>query len=254
MYCPKCATKATPGQRFCRTCGTNLSVILDAIDDNIGDRRGGAIDFDKLKDDLRELGSNLRVGFEEARQGFKQATGQTKRLDQTPAAPPPPVPVKLEPLRVKQVRGGSTRRHSLQQGTLSILGGGVATGVFYQLLQTATESGLLASIEQMMLRDLNVPPPGGFIPIFQLLWVVGLIPVAKGLGHLVNGIFFPAKPEPGTKEVVVSTSQRVVYTPAGAPAPPSLFEPDTNELPGSSTNEPMTSITEDETVRFGARE
>ncbi|MBX3279263.1 MAG: zinc ribbon domain-containing protein [Acidobacteria bacterium] len=260
MYCPKCATQATPGQRFCRTCGTNLSVILDAIDDSIGGKRG-PIDFEVLKADLRELGANLRVGFEEARQGFKQATGKTRRLDTAPKSSPPPAeaapPVKLEPLRVKKVRGGSTRRYSLQQSILGIFGGGATAGVLYHLLNTAAGSGLLGSLEQMILRDLEVPPPGGFVPIFQMLWMLGLIPVVKGVAHLINGIFFPVKPEPETKEVVISTAQRIEYT-AAPPQP--LFRTDVSQFLGAShqstaqSSDPPASITEDDTVRFGSRE
>ena len=78
MYCPKCATQAVPGQRFCRNCGTNLGVILDAVE---GKQRG-PIDFETLKNDLRELGSNLRAGFEHLK--------GTNRLDKTPMPPPPP--------------------------------------------------------------------------------------------------------------------------------------------------------------------
>jgi hypothetical protein len=261
MYCPKCATQATPGQRFCRTCGTNLSVILDAIDDTIGGKRG-PIDFEVLKADLRELGANLRVGFEEARQGFKQATGKTRKLDTAPtASPASPAaaapPVKLEPLRVKKVRGGSTRRYSLQQGCLGIFGGGATTGVLYHLLNTAAGSGLLASLEQMILRDLNVPPPGGFVPIFQMLWMLGLIPVVKGVAHLINGIFFEVKPEPEVREIVVSPAQRIEYT-----TEPTLYRTDLSHLLGKSHQEnapqpaskPSASVTEEDTVRFGSRE
>lgn len=265
MYCPKCATQSTPGQRFCRTCGTNLSVILDAIDDSIGGKRG-PIDFEVLKADLRELGANLRVGFEEARQGFKQATGKTRRLNTapTPSAPPSAPaapPVKLEPLRVKRVRGGSTRRYSLQQAFLGIFGGGATAGVLYHLLNTAAGSGLLASLEQMILRNLEVPPPGGFVPVFQMLWMLGLIPVVKGVAHLINAIFFAVKPEPGTKEVVISTAQRIEYT-AAPPQPQPLFRTDVNQFLGKShqesaaqiSSDPPASITEDDTVRFGSRE
>ncbi len=83
MYCPKCAAQTVPGQRFCRSCGTNIGVIVDAIE---GKQRG-PIDFETLKSDLRELGSNLRAGFEQ----FKC----THRLDKPQTAPPPanvPIP------------------------------------------------------------------------------------------------------------------------------------------------------------------
>ena len=268
MYCPNCATQATPGQRYCRSCGANLGVIVDAMD---GKR--GPIDFDTLKSDLRELGANLRAGLEEARQGFQQATKKTHRFVKpatpvspgTPAPPAPPAPLKLAPLKVKQVRGGSTRRYSLQQAFLSIFSGGATAGTLYYFLHQAAASGLLGSIEQALAPKLDMPQLTGLVMVLQTLWVIGLIPVAKGFAHLINGIFFPVQPEPETKEVVVNKGQRVVYT-----APPLLFSVDTDELSdksGAETGratpveerpiinaEPPASIIEDETMRLGARE
>src|SRR5262249_5725927 len=76
MFCPKCASPTVHGQHFCRNCGTNLRVIMDAIE---GKR--SPLDFETLKRDLRDLGSSLRTGFEEASAAIKN----TKRLDQRTA-------------------------------------------------------------------------------------------------------------------------------------------------------------------------
>ena len=35
----------------------------------------------------------------------------------------------------------------------------------------------------------------GLVPVIRMLWLLGLIPVARGVAHLLNGIFFAPKPE-----------------------------------------------------------
>ncbi len=179
MFCPNCATQATEGQRFCRSCGANLGAILDAIEN-----KRGALDFDSLKSDLRDLGASLRAGFVEAKHGFNQGIKRTQRFQGAPAAPQaPPVKATVEraveqtveravergveravgwvtpspeakpvpiPVKLNRVRGGSTRRHSLAAATLSIFGGGATAAILFHLLRTADESGFLANIERII--------------------------------------------------------------------------------------------------------
>jgi hypothetical protein len=243
MYCPRCASPTTPGQRFCRACGTDLGLILDAIE---GKR--GPIDFESLKADLRKLGSNLRVGFEEAREGFQQGIKRTQRLKPTdPSAPAPLEPVAV---RVKRVRGGSTRQYSLQRAMLSIFSGGAIAGTLNYLLNIAANSGLLANIEREVLQNLQLTIYG-FAPVLRGVWVVGLIPMVKGVAHLINGICFPARPEPDIKEVVITVPTQVrfsaVSTPSAIPIDPTIDELE------SDARQPI-SVTEDETLRLGAQQ
>ncbi len=273
MYCPKCAAEAVPGQRFCRSCGTNLGVILDAIE---GKQRG-TIDFETLKNDLKELGSNLRAGFEQASAGFKG----TKRLDQnppvgSPANFPPPHVVMADMARdlknsikkevskgLHKVRVANSRKHSLQQATLSIFGGGAWMAVWNILLNEANGSGLLNSLESLILQKTQWEVVG-LVPIISQLWLLGLIPVAKGVAHLFNGIFFAPKPEELEPEEPVVQQPGYYYPPYAAPsygAPVSAVPPashiaasTTNELNEKMGNIPQPSVTEDPTMRFGVKE
>jgi hypothetical protein len=249
MYCPKCASTATPGQRFCRVCGTNLGLIVDAMD---GKR--SPVDFDSLKDDLRELGLSLRVGFEEAKAGFNQKIKDTHRLRKARDrnAPPALTPI---PIRVKNIKGGSTRRHSLQQGILALLGGGASSAALYFILNTANAAGFLGSIEQLLASKLDSGTLTGLVAVIQLLWVLPLVTSVRGVAHLINGIFFPSRPEPEVKEVVIQSPQRVsfrVESPFSTPMPVAApVEVPTNELEQEPFPEPQMSVTEDETVRLG---
>jgi hypothetical protein len=276
MYCPKCATQAVPGQRFCRNCGTNLGVILDAVE---GKQRG-PIDFETLKNDLRELGSNLRAGFEQ----FKG----TNRLDKTPTAPPPPpggyAPGTFPPPQVymadlardinksikheieREVRKGlnkvriaNTRKYSLQQATLSLFGGGAMMAAWYYILDAAIKSDLFSSIEQTIFEQTG-NQIHGLAAIFRLLWLLALIPMARGVAHLFNGIFFAAKPEQIQQEEPSEFQpQSYVYqspyaAPVSAGSPASqIANNTTNELNERMGNVAQSSVTEEETMRFGAQ-
>jgi hypothetical protein len=276
MYCPKCAVQAVPGQRFCRNCGTNLGVILDAVE---GKQRG-PIDFETLKSDLRELGSNLRAGFEQLK--------GTNRLDKTPMAPPPSsgppgsyVPGTFPPPQVymadlardvnksvkheierevrkglNKVRVANTRKYSLQQATLSLFGGGAMMAAWYYILDAAIKSDLFPSIEQTIFEQTG-NQIHGLAALFRLFWLFALIPIARGVAHLFNGIFFAVKQEQMPQEELPEFQPQSYAYPAQYPTPVSAVSP-ASQIANNTTNElgekvgavPQPSVTEDATLRF----
>lgn len=256
MYCPRCAGPAVEGQRFCRNCGMNLDLILNAMEG----RQPGPLDFERLKRDLRDLGTNLRSGFEEASGAFKG----TSKLQPPPAAPfiQPFAPADWKnelSKAVNKVRAAHTRKYSLQQATLSLFGGGAWMAVWYQLLNKAAESGFLRNIELNILRETgNVVT--GLEAVLLLLPLLGLIPIARGVAHLFNGIFFAPKQEKEEPSVVVqpvaaqaSVTPQSYIAPTKQPinAPSSVTT--TNELEQGIDTQSPPSVTEDETMRFGVR-
>jgi hypothetical protein len=223
----------------------DLGMILDALEG-----RRGPLDFETLKDDLRKLGANLRLGFEEAKQNFQK---QTQRLNQQTAPPAPalqPLPLPNFTREInkaaKKVKAAHARKYSLQRATLSIFSGGAMMAAWGVLLNAADNSGLLESIERIILAETHAPLVG-LVPVMRLLWVLGLIPVARGVAHLLNGLFFAPQPEPELAEQ---------YTPAAIQPPPAYVSPvadvPTNELVNEP--QPQPSVTEDATLRFAARE
>lgn len=198
MYCPKCSNPAGEGQRYCRQCGTNLGVIVDAMDG-----RRSPVDFERVKSDLKVLGTSMRSGLEQVHQEFKKKQHEHRKrsghpnwvsdIAQTAATAAKDVttacfstPATKAPSKPKRSR--EARRYHLQKGILSIFTGGASAGAYYFLLKTAVESGLLANLEQLMLQ--RNPNLTGLVPVVQMLWVLCLIPVATGIGHLINGMFF----------------------------------------------------------------
>jgi hypothetical protein len=243
FYCPKCATSAVPGQRHCRNCGIKLDIIQDAIEG----RQRGPLDFETLKKDLRDLGASLRTGFEEA--GIKIKQTQKLRKNPRPLAPNAinmPNWSKEFNKALRKVKAANTRKYSLQQATLSILGGGVIITVWYHLLNRAAESGLLQSLELLILQHTGSPVTG-LVQFVQLLWLLGLIPIAHGVAHLINGIFIaPRKLE--EREDESHTTPAHIYS-----SPVAAANPSTNELREEVIADPPPSVIEEETVRFEQR-
>lgn len=258
MYCPKCASPAVAGQRYCRQCGTNLGVIVDAMEG-----RRGAADFERVKADLKDLGTSLRSGLEQVHQEFKKKqhehrqrhhgkpqdwisdvanTASSAVNDVTTAifsSPPKPKPEKPK-------RSRESRRYHLQKGILSIFTGSASAGAYYLLLQTAAQSGLLANLEQLILQ--RNPNLTGLVPVVQMLWVFCLIPVATGIGHLINGMFFAPSDqelrEAERTEQLPPETQTINFN--QTPSPASATTRTTNEIaPDFATGY---SVTEDQTL------
>lgn len=289
MYCPRCSTKAVPGQRYCRSCGANLGAIWDAME---GKR--GQIDFETLKADLKELGMNLRVGFEQAKENFKAQTNKLNQPNPTvqqnwrgagqmqppvppaTAATPATTTATLPPLVEREMRKtlkdlrrmfnkvklANTRKHSLQQGTLALFSGGAALVAWKILLQTAGASGFLNNLSRIIQEQTGVGL-WGVEPVIQMLWVLALIPIARGVAHIINGIFFAPSPDElaAESDVLEAPAPMFYYQPQPQAMPSAVETPSvisTNELERDTSSIPVAkqpaSIVEDETRRFEAQE
>lgn len=265
MYCPKCSSPATEGQRFCRQCGTNLGAIVDAMEG-----RRGPVDFERLKVDLKDLGNSLRSGFEQAHKEFKKTQTHHRRqyekehpqnwgaeiaadIAQKASCVATDTKTAVVGAYQKKKRSRESRRYHLQKGILSIFSGSAVTGAYYLFLKTAAESGLLASLERIVLQ--HNPDITGLLPVVQMLWVFGLIPVVTGLGHLINGAFFA----PSDQEIqAIEAAERMPEQPLPwqtTNTAPQFSAPQTrvtNEFDSEGARE--YSVTEDPTLPLGPRE
>ncbi|MGH9767565.1 MAG: zinc ribbon domain-containing protein [Blastocatellia bacterium] len=256
MYCPKCASQIADKQNYCRNCGLKLDVIVDAMEDRPPGQ--GPFDFETLKRDLRDLGSSLRAGFEKAHIEIKN----TRKLNKTPA---PPAPASSMPSgqdwsreiskavwshefskALKKVKAAHSRKYSLQQATLSIFGGGAVMAVWYYLLEAATNSELLRNLEMIILEKTGTYVTG-LVPVIQMLWLLGLIPVARGVAHLINGIFFAPQPEKQPEPQPGFPQSYIQPPPAYVSA---AANPATNDLETERNPQSHMSVTEDATLRF----
>jgi hypothetical protein len=264
MFCPRCANQIADNQNYCRNCGLNVGVIVEATQDKPRNK----FDFEPVIRNLHDLGSSLRAGWEEAHNSIKN----TRRLNKNKNAPPQDWSREVgkavwshevsEVLKhhidraLKKAKAAHSRKYSFQQATLSIFGGGAMMAVWYYVLEALTDSGLLQNLQTIILNgtgtyiDINA-----LVPLIRMLWMLGLIPVARGVAHLFNGIFFAPKPE---KEPQIDLAPGFAPAPAqqrSQPAQPAyvsaVADPATNNL--QSDSPPQTSVTEDQTLRFEAK-
>jgi hypothetical protein len=252
MYCPKCATQVVDNQRYCRNCGLKLDLIVDAVEG----RPRGPIDFETLKRDLRDLGKSLRQGYEEAHKAIKHTRGLNKSpktisqhgLQQDLSSEISKAVWSHEFHKaLKKTKIAHSRKYSLQQATLSIFGGGAMMVVWFYLLEAATNSGLLNNLEAVI-ADKTETPIFGLVPVFRMLWMLGLIPIARGVAHLFNGIFLAPKAEKEPEPVITDLPPNYIQSP---PVYSSAVEaPATNELERERSPQPQMSVTEDSTLRF----
>ncbi len=270
LFCPRCSSQIVDDQNYCRNCGLKLHLIVNAMKDP---PHRGQFDFESLKSDLRDLGSSLRMGFEEAQNTLKN----TRKLNKAPAQAQDwsrevhkavwsrEVSEVLKhhiDKALKKAKAAHSRRHSLQQATLSLFGGGATMAVWYYLLQAATNSGLLQNLQMVILEKTGVWIDG-LIPVIQMLWLLGLIPVTRGVAHLINAIFFAPKPE---KQSEPQTGFTPDFAPAWTPNSTSnseqnyiqptpayvsaVADPATKDMGSERTPQPQPSVTEEATLRF----
>jgi zinc-ribbon domain len=261
MFCPRCSNQIAENQNYCRNCGLKLHLIVDAIQDKPS---RGQFDFETLKRDLRDLGSSLRAGFEEAIKNTRKLKKNAPPASQQDWSREGSNVVwsheVSEVLKhhvnkaLKKTKVAHSRKYSFQQAALSIFGGGATMAVWYYVLEAAVDSGLLQNLEQIIAGKIEAPVVG-LVPVIRMLWMLGLIPVTRGVAHLINGIFFAPKPE---KEL----EPQIGFAPDFAPTPAqnhiqpqpahvsAVADPATNSLESEQTPQPQISVTEDPTLRF----
>ncbi|MGH9752875.1 MAG: zinc ribbon domain-containing protein [Blastocatellia bacterium] len=263
MFCPRCANKIAENQNYCRNCGLKLHLIVDAMQEK---SPRGHFDFETLKHDLRDLGLSLRAGWEEAHNAIKN----TRKLNKTPSSgSPQDWPREINKAlwsrevsevikhhiskALKKAKAAHSRKYSFQHAALSIFGGGAMMAVWYYVLEAAAYSGLLQNLETILMEQ--NPSLAGLAPVIRMLWMLGLIPVARGVAHLVNGIFFAPKPEkepePQTglaPDFAPDSSQSYVQsTPTYVSA---VADSATANMESERPPQPQPSVTEDATLRF----
>ena len=155
---------------------------------------------------------------------------------------------------------------ALGSGTTKVSGSAMMAAWYY-LLQRAGASGLLGSLEAILLRRTGWQIEG-LVPVVQMFWLFALIPIATGFAHLINGIFFAPKQAELETELEDETPAYQTpiygYQPQQYAVPPMAATPsaistneldrDTGSLPAARPVSAGASITEDSTLRFESKE
>ena len=178
MYCPQCGTESSSGLQFCRSCGANLKVIGKAVALSEAIARSDRGPLPKLK----EMIKNLKV-----EQVTEEVSRALDRMNQEIVSTP--LAVKPEKHSRSFAKGRKTaaerRENNIVKGTVSLFSGfGLMIFLYY----------FTASLV------LKVPPetlakiPFELEPAVRIFWLIGLMPMLSGVGHIIAGLLIRPKP------------------------------------------------------------
>jgi hypothetical protein len=221
MYCPQCGTEAQANVQYCRVCGSNLKVIGKAVSLSEAIARSDRGPLPKF----REVVKNLKVdhvteevsrALDHMNQELAQIPAKTKKVKSREERRP------WINLRKKKT-AAERRENHITKGVVSMFSG-VGLTVFLYFLSTTL--------------ILKLPPEiVGQIPfevqsVVKIIWLLGLLPVTSGLGHILAGLLIrpDREPQPQQLDEVVSPPRELTDRPIQNPVPMSVTDHTTNLL------------------------
>ncbi len=219
MYCPQCGTESQANVQYCRVCGSNLKVIGKAVSLSEAIARSDRGPLPKF----REMVKNLKVDHvtEEVSRALDHmnqelAQVETKRKSKSREE-------RRSWINLRKKKTAAERRENhITKGVVSMFSG-VGLTVFLYFLSTT-----------LMLK---LPPEiVGQIPfevqsIVRIIWLLGLLPVTSGLGHILAGLLIRPDREPQPQlDEVVSPPRELTDRPLSDPVPMSVTDHTTNLL------------------------
>jgi hypothetical protein len=212
MYCPQCGTESSPDLRYCRSCGANLKVIGKALSLGEAIARSDRGPLPKIK----EMMKNLKI--EQVTEEVSRALDQMNK--EIVSTSDDPTPQKPWWLCEKEKTAEQRREKQMVKGTVSLFSGAGLTIFLYYLS---------AALVLKLPPDFVAQVPFEIDPVVRVLWLVGLVPVLSGVGHIMSGLLI--RPEPA-KQIAATEQPRQMSPrePVSRQAPASITERTTNIL------------------------
>jgi hypothetical protein len=175
MYCPQCGTESSSGLQYCRSCGANLKVIGKAVSLSEAIARSDRGPMPRIK----EMMKNLKVEqvSEDISRALDQMNIEIARSSDDH---------KARKIINKKTKTAEQRREKhLTTGAISLFSGiGFAIFLYY----------LSAALVLKLPPDVVAKVPFEIEPVVRMIWLVGLMPVLSGVGHLLAGVL--VRPDP----------------------------------------------------------
>ena len=218
MYCPQCGTEAQATQ-YCRTCGANLKVIGKAVALSEAVARSDRGPLPKIK----EMIGNFKVDHVS-----DEVSGALDRMNQEIARISPETQ-RREHRRAwiefpKRKTPAEKREDHISKGVVSVFSG-IGLTVFLYYLSAV----LVLKVPPHILEQI----PFDVDPVVKIIWLLGLLPVTTGVGHIIAGLLIRPQreqPEPQQIDQVVSPPRELSDRPLTNPIPISVTDHTTNLL------------------------
>jgi hypothetical protein len=236
MYCPQCATESSPGLQYCRSCGANLKVIGKAVALSEAIARSDRGPLPKIK----EMVKNLKIEHvtEEVSRALDRMNKEIVRT--TPEGKSGrPGPFLFPPhlsgwLRKEKKTPEERREQHVVKGTISLFTGiGLTIFLYY----------FSAALVLKLPPDWIARIPFELEPLVRVLWLLGLIPVLSGAGHIVAGLLIRPGP-PRSIEAPPLIQPTIPRTTSPQDLPASITEHTTNLLDPTGLDAPLRSDAE----------
>ncbi len=222
MFCPQCGGESAEGQHYCRSCGTNLKVIGKVVTfaDAISKSDGVPT---KVKEKIGHVAEEVSRAMAKVNTEIARGSGEHRRKSSWR----------------KQKTAEERREKHLTTGTIKFFTGG-GLSIFLYFLTHALQLRLPAEVIAAV--------PFAIDPVVRVFWLIGLIPVLSGLGHIIAG--FGIKPERAKK----IQSPDLAPLRIDAPAPDMRIDPELTivspgEAPPSVTDRTTNILDRDQPLR-----
>jgi hypothetical protein len=227
MYCPQCGTEAQADVQYCRVCGSNLKVIGKAVSLSEAIARSDRGPLPKL----RKMMNNLKVDqvTEEVSRALDHMNQEIAKI-QPKSSQKSKAALKAKAreerrswLNLRRKKTAAERRENhITKGVVSIFSGTGLT-VFLYFLST--------SVVLKLPPDIIGRIPFEVMSVVRIIWLVGLLPITSGIGHILAGLLIrpDSEPQPELDEVV-SPPLELTDRPVTNPIPMSVTDHTTNLL------------------------
>ena len=167
MFCPQCGNEPTAGQHYCRSCGANLKVIGKAV--SLGDAISRS---DGVPAKIKEIVNSIKIAHvtDDVSRAMEKMSNEIVRSS---------VDRKNKWSLRKEKTAEQRRERHLVKGTIKLFWGGGLTIFLYFLAH---------ALVLKLPPDVVVSIPFEIDPVVHVLWLLGLIPMLSGLGHIIAGL------------------------------------------------------------------
>jgi hypothetical protein len=210
MFCPQCGLESQAELKFCRSCGANLKVIGKAVVLSEAIARS-----DGVPAKIKEMVQNLKI--EKVTEEVSRAMDKMNREITNTAQHS-----RERGWGRKQKTAAERRESMLTRGFIK-LGSGAGFMLFLYFLSHA----IVLRLDPDVISKVPFDIPSAV----RVVWLIGLIPVLSGLGHLFAGLTIKRDPE------------KQIEFPAEAPLRIDPPVPDPN-FTTATARQPLTSVTE----------
>jgi hypothetical protein len=218
MFCPQCGNESSEGQHYCRSCGTNLKVIGKAV--TLGDAISKT---DGVPAKVKEIMSNIKIAHvtDEVSRAMEKMNKEIVKSSNEPTGRKPWW------IHGKTKTAEERRERHLVNGTIKFFWGG-GLSIFLYFLSHA----LILKLPPQVIASV----PFEIDPVVRVFWLIGLIPMLSGFGHIFAGLSIRPEKRSAVESAAKSPLRIDPSRSAAVPEDPELTVASIREAPASITD------------------